>query len=154
MSTPTSGSSVSAAIYEERLWPAPWIWLVAAGAAGASVVTFAPINLTTGIIAAVVVAVVLGTLLILSTPRIIVSATHLTVGRATIERRYLGTASAYRGEDATAQRGPALNATAYLCIRGWISPVVRVEITDPADSTPYWLTSTRRPDALIAALAR
>jgi hypothetical protein len=30
--------------------------------------------------------------------------------------------------------------------------VVRIEITDPSDSTPYWLTSTRRPDELVAAL--
>ncbi|GAA1130833.1 DUF3093 domain-containing protein [Arthrobacter flavus] len=153
MSTPTPGSSVSTVLYEERLWPALWIWLVAAGAAGASVVTFAPINLTTGFIAATVVAVVLGTLLVLSTPRIVVTATHLTVGRATIERRFLGGASAFTGEDATAQRGPQLNGIAYLCIRGWISPVVRVEITDPDDPTPYWLTSTRRPDRLVAALA-
>ncbi|MHA7154998.1 DUF3093 domain-containing protein [Arthrobacter sp. TMN-50] len=152
MSTPTSGSPVGTVHYEERLWPAPWIWLVAAGAAGASVVTFAPINLTTGFIAATVIAIVLATMLVLSTPRIVVSATHLTVGRATIERRFLGEASAYLGDDATAQRGPLLNATAYLCIRGWISPVVRVAITDPDDPTPYWLASTRRPDELLAAL--
>ncbi|MBG6190704.1 hypothetical protein IWX64_001655 [Arthrobacter sp. CAN_A212] len=153
MSTPAPGPSASPVIYEERLWPAPWIWLVVAGAAGASVVTFAPINLTTGFIAATVVAVVLVTLLVLSTPRIVVTSSHLTVGRATLERQFLGEATAYMGEDATAQRGPQLNATAYLCIRGWISPVVRVAITDPADPTPYWMTSTRRPDQLVAALA-
>ncbi|NOJ59703.1 DUF3093 domain-containing protein [Arthrobacter sp. 260] len=153
MSTPAPAPSTSPVIYEERLWPAPWIWLVAAGAAGASVVTFAPINLTTGFIAATVVAVVLVTLLVLSTPRIVVTSSHLTVGRATIERQFLGEVTAYTGEDATAQRGPQLNATAYLCIRGWISPVVRVAITDPADPTPYWLTSTRRPEQLVAALA-
>lgn len=152
MSTPAPAPSASP-VYEERLWPAPWIWLVAAGAAGASVVTFAPINLTTGFIAATVVAVVLVTLLVLSTPRIVVTSSHLTVGRATIERQFLGEATAYTGEDATGQRGPQLNATAYLCIRGWISPVVRVEITDPADPTPYWLTSSRHPDRLVAALA-
>lgn len=152
MSTPAPAPSTSPVIYEERLWPAPWIWLVAAGAAGASVVTFAPINLTTGFIAATVVAVVLVTLLVLSTPRIVVTSSHLTVGRATIERQFLGEATAYIGEEATAQRGPQLNATAYLCIMGWISPVVRVAITDPADPTPYWMTSTRRPDQLVAAL--
>jgi hypothetical protein len=43
---------------------------------------------------------------------------------------------------------------AFLCIRGWIDPVVRIEITDPADRTPYWLTSTRRPEELLAALSK
>jgi hypothetical protein len=31
--------------------------------------------------------------------------------------------------------------------------VVRVELTDPEDPTPYWLVSSRRPDALARALA-
>lgn len=153
MSSAQAGPPVTTPLYEERLWPAPWIWLVAAGASGASIITFVPINLTTGIIAAVVVGSVLVTLLILSTPRITVSATHLTVGRARIERRYLGAVSAHTGDEATAERGTRLNGTAYLCIRGWIAPVVRIEITDPDDATPYWLTSTRRPEELVAVLA-
>jgi Protein of unknown function (DUF3093) len=33
-----------------------------------------------------------------------------------------------------------------------VDPVVRIEITDPSDRTPYWLTSTRNPDRLLAAL--
>jgi hypothetical protein len=76
------------------------------------------------------------------------------VGRATIERRFIGAATAFRGAEATAERGPGLNGLAFLCIRGWIDPVVRIEITDPADRTPYWLASTRRPDELLAALSR
>ena len=31
--------------------------------------------------------------------------------------------------------------------------VVRVEITDPADPAPYWLVSSRHPDALAGALS-
>ena len=30
--------------------------------------------------------------------------------------------------------------------------MVRIEITDPSDRTPYWLTSTRHPEQLLAAL--
>jgi Protein of unknown function (DUF3093) len=75
------------------------------------------------------------------------------VGRAVIERRYVGATAQFRGKEATAERGTRLNGLAYLCIRGWVDPVVRIEITDPSDPTPYWLTSTRRPEQLIAALA-
>ncbi|MHA7263817.1 DUF3093 domain-containing protein [Arthrobacter sp. TMN-37] len=152
MSKAAEGSVQDTVIYSERLWPSPWIWLLVVGAAGASIVTFAPIDVTVGFAAAGVVAVVLATLLILSTPRIVVTPSTLTVGRATIERRYLGAVSIHTGAEATDQRGPALNGLAYLCIRGWISPVVRIEITDPEDRTPYWLTSTRRPTQLAAAL--
>jgi hypothetical protein len=139
-------------LYEEQLWPAPWIWGVAAGASGASILTFAPISLTAGFVAAAVVAVVLAVLLVVSTPRLRVTDSCLEVGKARIERQHVGRVQAFTGEAATAQRGPLLDARAYLCIRGWISPVVRVEVTDPADPTPYWLTSTRRPDRLVAVL--
>jgi hypothetical protein len=92
-------------------------------------------------------------LLILSTPAIVVTDDSLTVGRASIERRFVGAVEAFRGPEATAERGTRLNALAYLCIRGWIDPVVRIEINDPSDPTPYWLTSTRRPEELVAALS-
>lgn len=152
MSAEPKPSPASTVLYQERLWPAFWVWVVAAGVAAASILVFAPISMTAGIISAIVVAVVLAVLLVLSSPRIVVTGQYLSVGRAQIERRYLGTVDGFLGEDAVQQRGPALDGTAYLCIRGWISPVVRIEITDPADRTPYWLTSTRRPKQLTAAL--
>ena len=127
-----TGSAGESVIYEEKLWPAPWIWIVVAGAAVASVFTFIPISIEAGIVAAVVVAAILTTLLILSTPRIRVTPTELQVGKAQIERKYLGEVEAFTGEDATAQRGTKLHGKAYLCIRGWISPVVKITIDGPS----------------------
>ena len=139
-------------LYSEKLWPNFWVWLVAAGLSGAGIFVLAPISLEAGLTAAVVLFTIIAVLLVLSTPTITVTGSTLRVGRATIERRFVGTASAFRGQDATAERGTRLNGLAFLCIRGWIDPVVRVEITDPSDRTPYWLTSTRHPDKLIAVL--
>ncbi|MCU1512724.1 MAG: hypothetical protein JWM01_2905 [Arthrobacter sp.] len=144
--------SDTAVLYNEKLWPNVWIWLVAAGLSGAGILVFAPISLAAGITAAVVLFLVIAVLLVLSTPVITVTGSTLRVGRATIERRFLGVAEAFRGKEATAERGPRLNGLAFMCFRGWIDPVVRIEITDPSDRTPYWLTSTRHPDQLLAAL--
>ena len=141
-----------AVLYNEKLWPNVWIWLGSAGLSGAGILVFAPISLAAGITAAVVLFVIIAVLLVLSTPAITVTGSTLRVGRATIERRFVGSASAFRGTEATAERGTRLNGLAFLCIRGWIDPVVRMEITDPSDRTPYWLTSTRHPDRLLAAL--
>ena len=141
-----------AVLYNEKLWPNVWIWLVSAGLSGAGILVFAPISLAAGITAAVVLFVIIAVLLVLSTPAITVTGSTLRVGRATIERRFVGSASAFRGAEATAERGTRLNGLAFLCIRGWIDPVVRMEITDPSDRTPYWLTSTRHPDQLLSAL--
>ncbi|MCC3283773.1 MULTISPECIES: DUF3093 domain-containing protein [Arthrobacter] len=152
MSSPVSQTPSQTVLYSERLLPALWIWLVVAGISGTFVLAFIPISLTVGIVVAIVAALVLAALLLMSTPRIRVTPETLQVGRAEIERRWIGEVAGFRGEDATQQRGPAMNATAYLCIRGWISPVVKIEITDPADRTPYWLTSTRHPEKLVEAL--
>jgi hypothetical protein len=139
-------------LFTEKLWPGAWIWLVAAGLASAGILVFAPISMTAGITAAVVLFAVETALLVLSTPALTVTARTLQVGRASIERGLTGPAEAFRGKEATAERGTRLNGLAYLCIRGWIDPVVRIEINDPSDPTPYWLTSTRRPEELVAAL--
>ena len=152
MSSPSSQSPANTVLYSERLTPSIWIWLIAAGLASACILVFMPISVFAGITGAVVAAIILAVLLILSTPVIRVTPDSLQVGRAQIERRFIGNVEAFRGDDATLQRGPALNATAYMCIRGWISPVVRIEITDPADRTPYWLTSSRHPEKLVQVL--
>jgi hypothetical protein len=141
-------------VFREKLWPSFWIWLVAAGLSGAGILVFAPISMAAGITAAVVLFAIITVLLVLSTPSITVTAGTLRVGRASIERRFVGSAEAFRGSDATAERGTRLNGLAFMCIRGWIDPVVRIEITDPADRTPYWLASSRHPDELVAALSR
>ena len=150
---PNTPSAGAPAVFRERLWPNVWIWIIAAGISGAGILVFAPISLTAGYTAAGVLFVIIAVLLVVSTPTIMVTEETLTVGRATIERRFVGPAETFRGKEATAQRGTKLNGLAYLCIRGWIDPVVRVEITDPSDRTPYWLTSSRRPEELAAALS-
>ncbi len=141
-------------LYKEKLWPNAWMWVIAAGVSGAGILVFAPISAAAGYTAAAVLFIIIAVLLVLSTPTILVTEDALTVGRASIERKFVGTVEQFRGEEATAERGTRLNGLAYLCIRGWIDPVVKIGITDPADRTPYWLTSTRRPDQLTAALSR
>ncbi|NUL44916.1 DUF3093 domain-containing protein [Cellulosimicrobium funkei] len=139
-------------LYEEKLRPSLWIWLMALMISGLSILVFVPIGLEIGLVAAVVVFVIIAILLSLSTPKIQVTERSLQVGRAGIERRHVGAVTGYRGDDATHQRGPALHGLAFMCIRGWIDPVVRIQIEDQRDRTPYWLTSTRNPEQLVTVL--
>ena len=120
-----NASSAPEFLFKEKLWPSPWIWVISVGLSGAGILMFSPIT---------------------------VSGTNLRVGRASIERKFVGTVESFRGAEATAERGPRLNGLAFMCFRGWIDPVVKIQITDPADRTPYWLTSSRRPEQLVAAL--
>jgi len=138
--------------YRERLWPAPWIFLATALVIPASLLVFLPIAPVAGIGVAVGLYAAIVIVLLATASLIEVTGEELRVGRARIERRFLGMATASTGEEATAERGVRLDARAWLLLRGWVPGVVRVELQDPEDPTPYWLISTRNPSRLAAAL--
>jgi Protein of unknown function (DUF3093) len=140
-------------MYSETLWPAPWLFLSTALVIPASLLVFLPINETVGIIVATVLYLGCVGLLLLASPVIEVTATEFIAGKARVPLELVGSAVGFAGAEASAERGPRLDARAWLVIRGWIDPVVRVELNDPIDPVPYWLISTRRPDELVAAIA-
>lgn len=74
-------------------------------------------------------------------------------GRAAIPVAHLGRATALDAEATRRLAGVDADARAYLLLRPYLKQAVRVDIDDPADPTPYWLVSTRRPEQLAAALA-
>lgn len=138
--------------YIEKLRAPWWLWIVVFAISLALGVALSPTNPVLLTVLAVVAAIIGSVLLIASAPSIVVTPTMLSVGRSTIERHYLGEVTGYRGNGARYQRGRGLNGLAFMCFRGWVDPVVRVQIEDPRDATPYWLFSSRRPEALVAAL--
>ena len=139
-------------LYRERLWPAPWMYLATALVIPASLLVFLPINDTAGIVVAIVLYLGSVALLLLAAPVLTVTDAEFTAGRARIPLGLVGAVTAHRGADARHERGPGLDARAWLLIRGWVDPVIRVNIEDAADPTPYWLVSTRNPEALAQAL--
>ena len=138
--------------FSERLWPAPWLFIATALVIPASFLVFLPISVPAGIITAISLYAGCVVLLLVASPRIEVTESQLIAGGARLPRSVVAQATAYTGEDAILQRGRSLDARAWMLIRGWISPVVKVELDDENDPTPYWLISTRRPAELVAAL--
>jgi hypothetical protein len=138
--------------FRERLWPGPGGWLVAVGLGALVGLVLFPVSvpLAWGVgIAAVVLAVGATAAL---TPRVEVSGGELRAGSAHVPLSLLRAPTPLSGDALRAALGPELDARAYVCLRGWVHSAVRVELTDPADPTPYWIVSTRRPEALAAAL--
>jgi hypothetical protein len=140
--------------YRERLWPAAWILGVTALVIPASLLVLAPISVPVGAITGVILYLGCLALFIYGAPVIAVKDGTLSVGRAHIPVALTGDVAAFDGEEARLERGQRLNANAFLVIRGGIRGVVKVEIADPKDPTPYWLVSTRRPTELAAAILR
>jgi hypothetical protein len=73
-------------------------------------------------------------------------------GRAYIEGRHLGVVEALDAEQTRRTAGPGADARAYLVLRPYLKRAVKVQITDPADPTPYWLVCSRHPEDLAGAL--
>ena len=138
--------------YREKLWPAPWLFISTALVIPASLLVFLPINTTAGIVVAIVLYLVCVALLILGAPTIEVTDTEFRAGRASLPLSIAGTVEGFSGEEARAERGTRLDARTWLLIRAWISPLVKIQNLDERDSAPYWVVSTRHPDAVVAAL--
>lgn len=139
--------------YRERLWASVWVYLTTALVIPASLLVFLPINFTAGVIVAIALYAGCVGVLIATSPVVEVSSEQLTAGRARLPIAFIGEVTGHSGEEATLQRGQKLDARAWLMIRGWVSPVLRIELTDAKDPTPYWLVSTRQPAAMVAAIA-
>ncbi|MCU1402685.1 MAG: Membrane protein [Microbacteriaceae bacterium] len=119
----------------------------------ASLLVFLPINTTVGLITAVGLYAACVVVLIVASPVVEVTTEFFSAGKARLPIGFAGEATAYRDEEATLERGQRLDARAWLMLRGWVRPVMKIEITDPDDPTPYWLVSTRRPERVVEALS-
>ena len=97
-------------------------------------------------------AVLIAALLSYGAARVQVEGDEFRAGRARIVRTHLGTVSPLDAEASRRASGVEADARAFLLLRPYLKRAVKVEVTDPADPTPYWLVSTRHPDELARAL--
>jgi hypothetical protein len=103
-------------------------------------------------ISAVGLVLMASLLLSYGSARIEVGDSRLRAGRAAIEVHHLGEATALDADAARRLAGRDADARAYLLLRPYLKRAVRVDLHDPADPAPYWLLSTRHPDALARAI--
>ena len=140
--------------YRETLWPAPWLFISTSLVIPARLLVFLPINITAGVVVAIVLYLVCLAGLLLASPVIEVTGSGFRAGRARLPLEIIGSIDAFHGDEAQLERGQRLDARAWLLIRGWVSPVLKLEVLDETDPAPYWLVSTRQPDAVIEAIAK
>jgi len=137
--------------YHEKLYPAPWLIAALGLFAPASVLIFFPLSLWVGAAVGLILWGGSVGILWIFAPRLVVDSSGVRAGRAHIEHRFVSSMEAFDKDEATRQRGPELDARAWLVLRPWVNPVVKITISDDQDPTPYWLVSTRHPEKLIAA---
>ena len=148
--TPGTSGEVS---YRELLTPSGFGWF-AAVAVGASLgLVVLPLAGTPGFVVGALVGAGIGVaIMALTSARIEVTAEALQAGRARIGLAEVGAVEVLDQARMAELRGRGIDPRAYHCQRGWLPVGVKVDIHDAADPTPYWLISSRRPDALAGAL--
>lgn len=77
---------------------------------------------------------------------------ELVIKRAHIPLEYLGEVTIIPKEKFGYERTRGADPAAFFAITFWISKGLRVEVRDERDPTPYWLISSKRGEALAAAL--
>ncbi|MEU9076404.1 DUF3093 domain-containing protein [Kitasatospora sp. NPDC004745] len=105
-------------------------------------------------LAGLVVGIAAGAVAISSygSARIRVVQGSLVAGQARIPVDALGAAHPLSPAEAVAWRGPKSDPRAFMLLRSYVPTALRVEVTDPADPTPYLYLSTRSPMKLSEAL--
>lgn len=141
-------------VYDERLGvPLRW-WALATMFLASMLIAFLVATPAWVAVAgtAVLVVLVLALFLGYGAARVSVRDGVLTAGRARISLEHVGEVEALDAARTRLLAGREADARAYLLLRPYLSRAVRIGIDDPADPTPYWLVSSRRPDRLAAAL--
>ncbi|WP_433791653.1 DUF3093 domain-containing protein [Actinoplanes sp. CA-252034] len=151
--TPESPARTVAA-HQERLRLPWWAWPAAllAGAILATELMLGVPEVPVWLPYAVVVP--LGLLVLLPLNRLLVEVTpdEFRVDDARLPVEFI---SAVVALDAAGKRealGVGSHPLAFVVQRAWIGPAVQVLLDDPADPTPFWVVSTRRPVELATTL--
>jgi len=76
----------------------------------------------------------------------------LRVGQAAIEKRYISKITLIEPAGKRAALSTGLNALAFVRIQSGVPGLVRVDINDVSDPTPYWVFSARKGTELQEAL--
>ncbi|MET9512703.1 DUF3093 domain-containing protein [Streptomyces flavidovirens] len=144
----------SAPQYAERL-TAPRSWWIIAGligiAGGLMLLPLGLLPMLGGLIGAGALAA--AGVSAYGSQRIRVVGDALIAGDARIPVSALGETEVLDAEQARAWRSYKADTRAHMLLRSYIPGALRVEVTDPADPTPYLYLSTRDPEGLAAALA-
>ena len=140
--------------FDERL-SVPWWWYVPV--VGVGVLLGAEVHMgypgvRSWLGYAVCIPLLVAALWSLSRSRVRVEGGELRVGPAVLPLRSVGRVEVVDRRDKQVALGPELDPAAFVLHRGWVGPLVRLEVTDPDDPTPYWVFSVRRPDRLLTAL--
>lgn len=139
-------------LYTERLLPGISFYLATAFVPIALYLVALAFSADIALLALITAEIVIITLSILLAPVIVLSNAELRVSRASIPTSALGKSFAVTKDQIFLERGQKLDPKAYISFQIGVKGLVKTEIKDANDPTPYWLLSSRHPNKLAEAL--
>ena len=143
----------AAATYSERLSPGIWTY---GAIALFCVFVFVMIVIASLPIAAAVSLALLAAgsvFAFVTSPVVTVADGQLQAGRARIPVTLLSEPRTLDRAEVSTMMGPSFDPRAYACLRTSTGSAVVMDVLDPQDPTPWWLVSTRHPEALARAVS-
>lgn len=144
----------SSGSFAERLWLPWWLWppALGVGALLAAELHLGAAGLRAWLPYAVLLPATAAALWWLGRIRVAVENGELRVDDARLPVRYVADAIPLDPAGRREILGPAADPLAFVVQRPWVPGAVQVLLDDPADPTPYWVVSSRRPAELAGAL--
>lgn len=138
-------------MYREKLYPAWWLIVAIFLVVPTSILLFFPLSILVGTVTGLTLWLGTVGLLWWTSPRLSIDQGVFRAGRSMIGHEHVANVEAVSADQARDEKSVKLDARAWLVLRPWITPAVKITVNDPDDPTPYWLVSTRNPDAVVEA---
>lgn len=139
-------------VFEERLLPAPTTYLALSLSGPMVALAALPFGFDLALALGIAVPTLLLGMATYFAPKISLTDSELQAGSFRIPREIIGEVWVLDQQATRFERGPGLNANARMLLQGDIGTMIKLEIVDPTDPTPYLLISTRRANQLASAL--
>lgn len=155
---PTVNPAMSTVLYSERQWVPVWWWVLAAAFAG---LMGAQVGHNRSLVYLIVTFLIVGALLawyltylsstVLKVEQDSDGTRWLVVGDANLPNTVVSRSLAVPKTAKQNALGRQLDPAAYLVHHAWVKELALLVLDDPEDPTPYWLISTKNPEALLRA---
>jgi len=131
-------------VRETLRWPW-WFWFLALGLDFSIVIAlWAGLGNIAAILGSIIVAILTLWMYFFTALQIEISIQELRVGRAHIDRKFLGKVTSLDATMMSHHLRAGINPSAFHAVRFWVKTGVKIEINDPRDPTPYWLVSSKK----------
>ncbi len=139
-------------LYQERTLPSLGFYAATIFVPVALFLITLPFSEAIGFIAAAMSIFAILALSWILSPMITLTEDFLSVGKVQIEANLIGKATEISGAAAFIERGQLLDTRAFTRFQIGVKQLVKIEIVDEQDPTPYWLIASRNPEVLAGLI--